>query len=103
MTPIGQIKNKVQPRYFGSLSQDFWNQVNSIKNKKKRNELYRLGAILQSLEHLILDKLDGKKTGQRIYCVFCGAKLKRDNCGRYCPTKNCQWSLTGTADLNDPD
>ena len=29
---------------------------------------------------------------KRIYCRFCGAKLKRDEVGMYCPTKNCQWS-----------
>lgn len=26
-----------------------------------------------------------------IYCRFCGAKLKRDSVGQYCPTRNCQW------------
>lgn len=25
-----------------------------------------------------------------IYCRFCGAKLKRDIVGHYCPTDNCQ-------------
>ena len=28
----------------------------------------------------------------RIYCRFCGAKLKRDACGPYCETRNCQGS-----------
>ena len=26
-----------------------------------------------------------------IYCRYCGAKLKRDATGHYCPTRNCQW------------
>ncbi len=26
-----------------------------------------------------------------IYCIFCGARLKKDNVGHYCPTDNCQW------------
>ncbi len=31
-----------------------------------------------------------------IYCKFCGAKLKRDSVGHYCPTVNCQWSYQGS-------
>jgi len=27
----------------------------------------------------------------RIYCKFCGAKLRRDHIGQKCPTDNCQW------------
>ena len=27
----------------------------------------------------------------RIYCKYCGAKLKKGPVGKYCPTKNCQW------------
>jgi len=27
----------------------------------------------------------------RMYCRFCGARLKRDTVGKYCPTRNCQW------------
>jgi hypothetical protein len=27
-----------------------------------------------------------------IYCRFCGARLKKDHIGHYCPSKNCQWS-----------
>lgn len=30
------------------------------------------------------------KCGCPIYCRFCGAKLKKDNIGHYCPTSNCQ-------------
>ena len=26
-----------------------------------------------------------------LYCKYCGAKLKRDIVGQFCPTKNCQW------------
>lgn len=26
-----------------------------------------------------------------IYCKYCGAKLRRDSIGQYCPQKNCQW------------
>ncbi|MFW9873510.1 MAG: hypothetical protein ACFFG0_10435 [Candidatus Thorarchaeota archaeon] len=28
-----------------------------------------------------------------MYCKYCGARLKKDHIGKYCPTKNCQWSL----------
>lgn len=28
---------------------------------------------------------------RRIYCRFCGAKLRSDAVGLYCPTDNCQW------------
>lgn len=28
-----------------------------------------------------------------IYCKYCGAKLKRDPVGHYCPTHNCQWQF----------
>ncbi len=31
------------------------------------------------------------KRQARIYCRFCGAKLKRDPYGKKCPTYNCQW------------
>lgn len=31
------------------------------------------------------------KTQKWIFCKYCGAKLKRDVVGLYCPTKNCQW------------
>ena len=24
-------------------------------------------------------------------CKYCGAKLRRDHVGQYCPTENCQW------------
>lgn len=27
----------------------------------------------------------------RIRCKYCGAKLKKDFIGYYCPTKNCDW------------
>lgn len=29
-------------------------------------------------------------------CKYCGAILRSDQDGPYCPTKNCQWSLTGS-------
>ena len=41
-----------------------------------------------------IDKLLKKE--RRIRCKFCGARLKRDMIGPYCPTANCQWSLTGS-------
>jgi len=25
------------------------------------------------------------------HCRYCGARLRRDPIGQYCPTKNCQW------------
>lgn len=28
---------------------------------------------------------------RRIYCRYCGAKLRTDHVGLYCPTDNCQW------------
>jgi hypothetical protein len=30
-------------------------------------------------------------TVRRLFCKFCGAKLRRDPHGQYCPTHNCQW------------
>lgn len=38
-----------------------------------------------------------KKDGCPLYCKYCGAKLKLDNVGHYCPTRNCQWEH-GVAD-----
>jgi hypothetical protein len=35
--------------------------------------------------------MEERKNTQRYRCKFCGAKLKRDPFGLYCPTKNCQW------------
>jgi len=32
-----------------------------------------------------------KKCNCPIYCRFCGARLKKDRIGHYCPTYNCQW------------
>jgi hypothetical protein len=32
-----------------------------------------------------------KKCDCPLYCKYCGAKLRRDSIGHYCPTKNCQW------------
>lgn len=34
---------------------------------------------------------DKRKPERRIYCRFCGAKLKRDAIGWKCPTVNCDW------------
>jgi len=31
-----------------------------------------------------------------IHCKYCGAQLRIDQVGHYCPTKNCQWSQTGS-------
>jgi len=25
------------------------------------------------------------------HCRYCGARLRRDPTGQYCPTRNCQW------------
>lgn len=25
------------------------------------------------------------------HCRYCGARLKKDTVGQYCPTRNCQW------------
>lgn len=32
-----------------------------------------------------------KKHPCSIYCIYCGAKRRRDIVGHYCPTRNCQW------------
>lgn len=32
-----------------------------------------------------------KKCDCPIYCKYCGAKLKKDPVGHYCPTDNCPW------------
>ncbi len=37
-----------------------------------------------------------EKKVQLIGCRYCGASLKWDVDGPYCPTPNCQWALTGT-------
>lgn len=36
-----------------------------------------------------------RRKEKRTYCKFCGARLKIDAVGLYCPTENCQWSLSG--------
>ena len=28
-----------------------------------------------------------------IHCRYCGAQLRRDHIGHYCPTQNCQWQF----------
>ena len=52
----------------------------------------------------------GNAGAKIVGCKYCGARLRRDTVGQYCPTKNCQWqhgvpasaySLTGSS--NDPD
>ena len=32
-----------------------------------------------------------KKHPCPIYCIYCGAKRRRDIVGHYCPSLNCQW------------
>lgn len=32
-----------------------------------------------------------KANSTRSRCKYCGAVLKKDSVGKYCPTKNCQW------------
>lgn len=34
---------------------------------------------------------EAKKIDGYVYCKYCGAKLKKDFVGKFCPTKNCQW------------
>lgn len=37
-------------------------------------------------------------------CKYCGAILRRDAVGLYCPTKNCQWQYgSDEADEADKD
>ena len=38
-------------------------------------------------------------------CKYCGARLKRDAAGQYCPTRNCQWQhgvSTPDGEVMDP-
>lgn len=38
-----------------------------------------------------------------IYCRYCGAKLRRDTVGHYCPTHSCQWQHgVATCTCNKP-
>ena len=32
-----------------------------------------------------------KKCDCPVRCKYCGAKLRKDQAGHYCPTDNCQW------------
>jgi hypothetical protein len=40
---------------------------------------------------LLLSEYSQMREEKRIYCKYCGARLKKDYIGRYCPTENCQW------------
>lgn len=31
------------------------------------------------------------KPNKWTHCRYCGAQLRRDPHGQYCPTRNCQW------------
>jgi hypothetical protein len=31
------------------------------------------------------------RRNKHTFCKYCGAQLKRDPIGQYCPTHNCQW------------
>ena len=42
-----------------------------------------------------------KLRGCPIYCKYCGARLKRDPVGHYCPSKNCDWQF-GVKGCNQP-
>ena len=33
-----------------------------------------------------------KSQNKSIYCIYCGARLRRDAIGQFCPTDNCQWN-----------
>ncbi len=57
--------------------------------KVKRSLFHTNGEIDHELLRFVKDKME------RIYCRYCGARLKKDHVGKYCPTKNCQWSYTG--------
>ena len=41
-------------------------------------------------------------SNKRIYCKYCGAKLRKDHVGQYCPTKNCQWQYGVPAEKPTP-
>lgn len=43
------------------------------------------------LDHKTLACKDFRRKERYVYCKYCGAKLKRDAIGPYCPTENCQW------------
>ena len=62
----GGMKAKTKPHYSGDKSKAFWKRVDSVKNAKKRSEMYVLGCILQSLEGYVLDALsDAEKSKGR--------------------------------------
>ena len=48
---------KIVRHYSGNESLAFWNAINSIKSKSKRNQVYDAGCRLQNLEELVLDNL----------------------------------------------
>jgi hypothetical protein len=32
-----------------------------------------------------------KNDGCPLYCKYCGARLRLDSVGHYCPTRKCKW------------
>jgi len=48
---------KLEPRYSGRYSEEFWAQVNALP-EPQRECIYLLGCILQDLEGRVLKKLE---------------------------------------------
>ena len=49
---------KLRPQYSGDNSIKFWRKVNKTKLRRKREQLYMLGVILQNVEHDILRQME---------------------------------------------
>src|SRR6185295_11022474 len=54
-----------------------------------RHEEDRQMGVARLLQGVGMTERKGGKKMTR--CKYCGAKLRRDVVGQYCPTKNCQW------------
>ena len=54
---------KLEHRYSGKKSENFWNRVNSLKKKSDQSALYALGCALQNLEYYVLTQLENAKKG----------------------------------------
>lgn len=49
---------KIEAKYSGHLSEDFWEQVHKIKNKKERNLIYLAGCALQDHETRVIQMFE---------------------------------------------
>lgn len=73
-------------------------KIELLKLIKRNRELILLltkdiAAVVEVLKVVavgIKTERRGMKCNCPIYCRFCGARLKKDHIGHYCPTANCQ-------------